>query len=129
MIAIDTNIIVRLLTKDDVKQYSASRKLFETEEIYIPDTVILETEWVLRFAYEFEPNEICNAFRKLFGLPNINLSNELTVFQAISWHEQGLDFADAFHLALSQNTKTFKTFDDKFIKKSKDLTKCAVQQP
>ena len=129
MIAIDTNIIVRFLTKDDAKQYSASRKLFEIEEVYIPDTVILETEWVLRFAYEFEPTEICNAFRKLFGLHNVKLSNEFTIAQAITWHEQGLDFADAFHLALSQNTPILKTFDDKFIKKSKDLSKCVVQKP
>lgn len=129
MIAIDTNIIVRFLTKDDAKQYNASKKLFEADEIYIPDTVILETEWVLRFAYEFEPNEICAAFRKLFGLPNIKLSNEFTVAQAINWHEKGLDFADAFHLALSQNVKSLKTFDDKFIKKSKDLSKCEVEKP
>ena len=129
MIAIDTNIIVRFLTKDDAKQYSASKKLFEAEKIYIPDTVILETEWVLRFAYEFEPAEICNAFRKLFGLANIKLSNEFIIAQAINWHEQGLDFADAFHLALSQNTKALKTFDDKFIKKSKDLPKCVVERP
>jgi predicted nucleic-acid-binding protein len=129
VIAIDTNIIVRFLTKDDAKQYSASRKLFETEEIYISDTVIMETEGVLRFAYEFESIEICNAFRKLFGLPNIKLSNEFIIAQVINWHEQGLDFADAFHLALSQNIPALKTFDDKFIKKSKDLSKCAVQKP
>ncbi len=129
MIAIDTNIVVRFLTGDDAKQYNASKKLFETEEIYIPDTVILETEWVLRFAYEFEPNEICNAFRKLFGLANIKLSNEFTVAQAINWYEQGLDFADAFHLALSQNAKSLKTFDDKFVRKSKDLSQCLVEKP
>ena len=34
MIAVDTNIIVRLLTKDNAKQYDICRKLFETEEIY-----------------------------------------------------------------------------------------------
>lgn len=129
MIAIDTNIIVRFLTRDDAKQYNASKKLFEAEEIYIPDTVILETEWVLRFAYEFEPNEICNAFRKLFGLANIKLSNDFTVAQAINWHEQDLDFAHAFHLALTQNAKALKSFDDKFIKKSKDLSKCVVEKP
>ena len=129
MIAIDTNIIVRLLTKDDPKQYTASRKLFETAKVHIPDTVILETEWVLRFAYDFEPAQICGAFRKLFGLPNITLSNQFIVSQAIDWHEKGLDFADAFHLALSQNLASLKTFDEKFIKKSKDLCACTVQKP
>lgn len=129
MIAIDTNIIVRLLTKDDAKQYSTSHRLFTTAQIYIPDTVILETEWVLRFAYDFEPIQVCNAFRKLFGLPNVTLSNQFIIAQAIDWHEKGLDFADAFHLALSQNASALKTFDEKFIKKSKDLSTCAVQKP
>ncbi len=50
MISVDTNIIVRLLTKDDVEQFQQSLKLFQEEDIFICDTVILETEWVLRFA-------------------------------------------------------------------------------
>lgn len=129
MIAIDTNVIVRLLTKDDAAQYEASKTLFETKHIYLPDTVILETEWVLRFAYDFEPPQICHAFRQLFGLANVHLSNESIVAQAIDWHEQGLDFADAFHLALSQHTQSFKTFDEKFIKKAKGISKCAVVNP
>lgn len=127
--AIDTNIIVRFLTRNDARQYNTSRKLFETEEIYIPDTVILETEWVLRFAYDFESKEICSAFRKLFGLPNVRLSNEFVMAQVINWYAQGLDFADAFHLALSQNYSSLKTFDEKFIKKSKSFSECVVQKP
>lgn len=129
MIAIDTNIIVRLLTKDDAKQYTASLQLFETEKIYIHDTVILETEWVLRFAYDFKPIQICSAFRKLFGLPTITLSNPFLIAQALDWHEKGLDFADAFHLALSQNLPFLKTFDEKFIKAAKNLSACKVQKP
>ena len=129
MIAIDTNIIVRLLTKDNAKQYNASLELFEAAEIYIPDTVILETEWVLRYAYSFEPIQICRAFRNLFGLPNIRLSNQYLIAQTIDWHEIGLDFADAFHLALCQNVSTLKTFNENFIKKSKKLSACTVQKP
>ena len=48
--AIDTNIIVRLLTGDDASQCQQARHIFESHEVFIPDTVILETEWVLRFA-------------------------------------------------------------------------------
>ncbi|PIE41756.1 MAG: PIN domain nuclease [Gammaproteobacteria bacterium] len=129
MVAIDTNIIIRLLTCDDKKQYSTSLKLFREEQIYIPDTVILETEWVLRFAYEFKPEEVCEALRKLFGLPNVYLANERLVAQAIDWHEKGLDFADSFHLALCQGIPTLKTFDEKFIKQSKKLSHCIVEKP
>ena len=68
MIAADTNII-RFLTHDDDSQFTKSRKLFQTEALFIPDTVILETAWVLRYAYGFNRNEICEALTKLFGLP------------------------------------------------------------
>ncbi|WP_423809252.1 PIN domain-containing protein [Planktothrix agardhii] len=51
IIAIDTNIIVRFITRDDELQYQQSLELFKNKNIFIPDTVILETEWVLRFAY------------------------------------------------------------------------------
>lgn len=129
MTAIDSNIIVRLLTRDNETQYRRSRRLFKRDNIYIPDTVILETEWVLRFAYEFNPAQICRAFRRLFGLPNVSLNNGFVVAQAIEWHEQGLDFSDAFHLALSQGQTAFATFDEKFIKTAQPLSPCAVQKP
>lgn len=88
MIAIDTNIIVRFITKDDDLQYQQSLALFKSKNIFIPDTVILETEWVLRFAYKFKPLEICRAFRKVFGLPNVYLTSEKLILQVIEWHEK-----------------------------------------
>ena len=53
MVAIDTNIIIRFVMRDDEAQYQASYDIFLSEEVYIPDTVILEVEWVLRYAYDF----------------------------------------------------------------------------
>ena len=66
MIAVDTNILVRFLTKDDLDQFKKSKQLLQTEQIFIPDTVLLETEWVLRFAYHFKSDNIKVAFSKLF---------------------------------------------------------------
>ncbi|WP_009633172.1 type II toxin-antitoxin system VapC family toxin [Synechocystis sp. PCC 7509] len=129
MIAVDTNIVVRLLTQDDEQQYNKSFKLFQKHDVFIPDIVILETEWVLRFAYNFKPNKICEAFKNLFGLPNVQLTNGNLMAQVLQWHENGLDFADAIHLAQSQNCSALYTFDTKFVNKAKKLTECAVQQP
>lgn len=129
MIAVDTNVVVRLLTQDDEQQYSKSLKLFQAENIFIPDTVILETEWVLRFAYQFKPEEICEAFRNLFGLPNVQLANADLMAQVLQWHENGLDFADALHLAQSQNCAELYTFDDKFVRRARDLSECEVRSP
>ena len=65
----------------------------------------------------------------LFGLSNVNLSNASLISQVLQWHEAGLDFADAFHLAQSQNHLEFYTFDDKFVKKAKGITSCEVKLP
>lgn len=129
MIAIDTNVIVRLLTKDNEAQYEAAFRLFSSEDIFIADTVILESEWVLRYAYDYSPKDIANALRKLFGLKNVHLSNPQLIVQAIDWHEQGLDFADAFHLATSKQHSKLKTFDEQFIKRAKKLSTCTVEKP
>ena len=129
MIAVDTNVIVRLLTQDDKEQFQKSLALFESHDIFLLDTVILETEWVLRFAYNFEAEAICNAFKKLFGLANIKLNSPESMAQAIEWHLKGMDFADALHLAQCQNIDTFFTFDNKLISKSKTLTHYPVQKP
>ena len=50
--------------------------------------------------------EICDTFNTVFGLENVTLSNGQIVAQAVSWHEAGLDFADAFHLAQSQDCES-----------------------
>ncbi len=50
---VDTNIIVRLLTHDDPVQSAKADALFKKDHLFIPDTVLLETEWVLRYAYGF----------------------------------------------------------------------------
>lgn len=129
MIAVDTDIIIRFLTHDDDSQYRKSRKFFQTEALFIPDTVILETAWVLCYAYGFTRDEICEALTKLFGLPNVALSEPTIIAQAIQWHKHGLDFSDALHLAHSQRHSTFLTFDKQFIQRAKGLCPCVVKKP
>jgi predicted nucleic-acid-binding protein len=129
MVAVDTNIVVRLLTQDDDEQYARSLKLFQGHDIFIPDTVLLETAWVLRGAYQFQPSVICAAFRSLLGLPNVQVTNGELAAQALQWHEEGLDFADALHLAQCQTCSVLYTFDVKLVSRANGLTQCMVQQP
>ncbi len=129
MVAVDTNIIIRFLTHDDPRQYKKAFSIFNTQDVFISDTVILETEWVLRYAYEFSSEDICNALVKLFGLSNVHLSNPTFIAQAIEWHRQGLDFSDALHLTQCQQYDRLYTFDKKFSSKAKNLTHCSVELP
>lgn len=129
MIAVDTNVLVRLLTADNAAQYKASVALFSTGAIFVPVTVLLETEWVLRAAYERTAPEVCEALRRVLGLPNVVTADGQRIAQAIAWHERGLDFADALHLALSHGHETLKTFDTAFVRQAKGLGECRVEKP
>ena len=48
MIAFDTNLLVRAATNDDPPQVAVVRQLLALSAVFIPRTVLLETEWVLR---------------------------------------------------------------------------------
>jgi len=129
MISIDTNIIVRLLTGDNQSQFKRAKALFSEENIFITTSVILECEWVLRYAYQFEQDEIIFAFQSLFGLSNVQLQDSQVIADAIGWHQDGMDFADAIHLAQSKESKLFVTFDKKLIKAASKATNLPVREP
>ena len=111
MHAVDTNVLVRLLTADDEAQTRRAAALFKKEDIFIPKTVLLETEWVLRRLYGLECNVVVNALRKVSGLPNVSIEGPLVVTRALQWCEDGMDFADALHLASAHAAEKFATFD------------------
>ncbi len=129
MIALDTNVIVRLVTQDDEGQFRRARMLLAANEVFIPDTVFLETAWVLRFAYSLEDESIVRALRGVMGLPNVHVADVARLAQAIEWFEAGLDFADAMHLAASQVHEALASFDRTFVKRAADLGRCHVLEP
>ncbi len=129
MVAADTNVIVRLLIGDDKIQFEKAKRLFQQEKIFIATSVVLECEWVLRYAYHLQPVAIAQAFQALFGLPNVTLQEQAVVADAIAWHQQGMDFADALHLAASRHCDSLATFDRKFIKAAKKITPLNVEEP
>ena len=129
MIAVDTNVLVRLLVQDDVEQSERAYGLFEREDVFLPETVLIETAWVLQFSYRFDRDSVDHAFRSVLGLPNVAVSDAAKLELALEWHAAGLDFADALHLAACQHTETFFTFDRSFIRKAGGLGRCPVLEP
>ncbi len=70
MIALDTNVLVRLLIRDDRKQAERARLLFEKHAdedgaLFISDIVLAELAWTLQRTYRRNRTEIANAFRSL----------------------------------------------------------------
>jgi predicted nucleic-acid-binding protein len=129
MIAVDTNLLVRILTNDDPIQARRAVKIFKSDDIFIPKTVMLETEWVLRHAYEIKRSKIIMGFQKLIGLPNVRVEDPDSIYQAISWYENKFDFADALHLASSSRCESFATFDSSLIKKAQQFSSMEMVNP
>jgi predicted nucleic-acid-binding protein len=121
MIALDTNLIVRLLTNDEPQQAQKIVRLIDRHQVYVPKTVLLETEWVLRYAYALEPGTINVAFRKLVGLATLSVEDPIAVATAIEWRAMGLDFADALHLASSRPAQGFASFDRDLQRRTRQL--------
>ena len=118
MIAVDTNVLVRLLTGDDPTQAAAARTLFESGPIWIAKTVLLETEWVLRSLYGFEDVAIREAFIGLLGLRNVHVEDSAAVAAALSLTVHGIEFADALHLSGMPNQCKFVSFDRSFVRRA-----------
>jgi len=122
VIAVDTNVVVRLLVDDDPGQSRRARALFETQTVFVAPTVLLETEWVLRGAYELGRSAIAGSLRKLLGLERVRVANAQVIAAALEWFEAGLDLADALHLALSEEAERFVTFDARLAKRASRVT-------
>lgn len=121
MIALDTNVIVRLVTADDPGQTATARAVFEAGDLWICKTVLLETEWVLRYSYKLSPETIRKAFRSLLGYPQLQVEDRGAVLRGLHFYEVGLDFADALHLASSGEADRFATFDRPFSESARSL--------
>lgn len=130
MTAIDTNVLVRFLARDDEQQFQKAVRLFARNAVFIPTTVILETEWVLRYSYGFSQETILDAFCKTFGLANVKIQNPESITQAIELARQGLNFADALLLASTPpECPNFATFDPALAKNAKGMSRCRVAKP
>ena len=82
---------------------------------------------MLRRLYRLERIIVMSALRKLSGLANVKIEQPLIVTQALQWCEGGVDFADALHLASSQNASKFATFDEQMKKSAPKGTKPMVR--
>jgi predicted nucleic-acid-binding protein len=124
--AVDTNVLIRLVVRDHAPQFHAAQKIMEAGRVFIPESVLLETEWALRSIYKFPAPDIRQALRGILGLKNVAVADPHKIARALDWHEAGMDFADALHLASSGHLGHLKTFDKDFVKRAKGISSCKV---
>jgi len=121
VLAVDTNVVVRLLVNDDARQGAVARRLFESDEIWIGVTVLLEAAWVLESVYELSTDETVTALRGLLGLPNVRVEDSGAVAAALDAACRELELADALHLLRAPEDAEFVTFDRRLAKAGRQI--------
>lgn len=118
-IALDTNVLVRLLVEDDPAQSALARRLIEqadsgTLEFWVPLTVLLETEWVLRSRFKLDKPAIQQTFAALLESSDVRVDQADVLEEALHWwRSHATDFADCLHAAHASRSgcQHFATFD------------------
>ena len=120
MIVFDTNVWVRYVTNDDHLQAQRALRLLEqADAVFLPKTVVLELEWVLRAVYGLKPEVIQQSLLHILGLSMVTAEAPGQIAAALDYHAKGFDFADALHLAASEGSQALYTFDKSFVLKGR----------
>jgi predicted nucleic-acid-binding protein len=119
VVAVDTNVLVRLVVADSPAQTARAAAVFRSGPVFIAKSVLLEAEWVLRYSYELGAEAILRSLRAVLGLENVSVEDPGTIATALRLLEQGLDFADALHISSSAHAERFVTFDAKLVKRAR----------
>lgn len=101
MIGIDTNILVRYFTQDDIEQAAIVEQLIDTHaispnSIFINNIVMCELIWVLERGYKYPREEIGKLIKQMLSTEEFSFENQELLWLALNQYNQNnLDFADA----------------------------------
>ena len=101
MTGLDTNLLVRYLTKDDVSQFERARRLVEDalgrdERLLIDVVVLCETAWVLESVYGYSRLEIADVLERIFDTAQFDIQHQAEARQALhDFRATRADFSDA----------------------------------
>ena len=110
------------MVNDNAAQSARAVALLTENDIYIPVTMVLELEWVLRSRYAFAPKVVAQAIEKIAALGNVVVGERSAVLAAAARAAQGWDFAGALHHALSHGCEDFSTLDADLVKRAARAT-------
>jgi predicted nucleic-acid-binding protein len=111
--AIDTNIVLRLITGDDEPQTMRALAFLKAQPVVVTLSVAMEVEWVLRSAYQWSRAEIADALTAFSALEHVEFEQRTGMDWAVTRLRNGAAFADMIHAISASDTDAFVTFDRK----------------
>jgi predicted nucleic-acid-binding protein len=111
VIAVDTNVIVRLIVSDDAAQVEMALKLAASEPFFVSLTVLSETEWVLRSRFDYDRAAIHAALTTLPDLIDIQFDDATGVAWALARFAVAGELADYLHIVAARRVGRFATFE------------------
>ena len=118
MLALDTNVLARFVLADDDAQHAAAVAAMAAPSLFIGVTVLIELSWLLINTYSYPKRRVLEVLTAIVGLPNITVDRRVLVERALDWAAEGMDFADALHLATAQDCEALVTFDRSFARRA-----------
>jgi predicted nucleic-acid-binding protein len=105
MRAIDTNVLVRLITRDDARQAAAAES-FAEPGAWVPLVVLVEAAWVLSTVYKLSAKDLAKAIEMLLHHRDLVIQDAEAVAGALELFHQkpALGFSDCLILQLARNT-------------------------
>lgn len=97
MVELDTNVLVRYLTRDDESQWQQASEVIESGQLcFVAHIMLCELVWVLRGnPYKFAKEEILSTLEMMLQSPAFEFENRSVVYQALQRAKQGrADFSD-----------------------------------
>lgn len=115
MAAIDTNVLVRLVTRDDERQYEKAQAFVEKHQpVLVTQLSVLELVWVLMRRYRLDKERTCQVVQALLETRELNIQDPGVLEAALeSWKQSKTDFADCFILetVIDASESPLGTFD------------------
>ena len=119
MRAVDTNVLVRLITRDDAAQVAAA-EAFVAKGAWIPQLALAEAMWVLESVYGLKPKQIATAVEMLLNHRDLTVQDSDTVTAAVEMFRKrpALGFSDCLILAIARGAGhvPLGTYDRNFAK-------------
>lgn len=111
MIAVDTNVLARLLARDDAEQTARADRLVRAGPVFVSGEVLIELSWVLGRRYRWPRDRVNTGLRGVIATRSVRVGDIDGIEWALDRHAEGADLSDMLLIVAARGCAAFATFD------------------